>query len=76
MPANVYGYAAIVGYSLHEKGVAAATPDMMGTGPLDNLTSPSLNNPLVKLIISMVLGAIAGYLSGLAAGAIGKKATA
>jgi hypothetical protein len=76
VPANVYGYAAIVGYSLHEKGVAAATPDMMGTGPLDNLASPSLNNPLVKLIISMVLGAVAGWISSQIAGAIGKKAAA
>ncbi len=74
VPANVYGYAAIVAYSLHEKGVAAATPDMVGTGPLENLTSPSINNPLVKLIISMVIGAIAGYISGQLAGALTKKA--
>lgn len=76
VPANVYGYAATVAYSLHEKGVAAATPDMMGTGPLDNLASVSINNPLVKLIISLVIGAIAGYISGQVAGALTKKAAA
>jgi len=76
VPANVYGYAATVAYSLHEKGVAAATPDVMGTGPLDNLASANLDNPLLKLILSMVVGAVFGYVSGQLAGALGKKATA
>jgi hypothetical protein len=74
VPANVYGYAAIVGYSLHQPSVAAATPDTAGTGPLQNLTSPSFANPLVLLIVSMILGAIFGYISGQVANALGKKA--
>jgi hypothetical protein len=74
VPANVYGYAATVAYALHEKGIAGATPDVMGTGPLDNLASPSFDNPLLKLILSMVLGAVLGLISGKVAGAIGKKA--
>jgi len=76
VPANVYGYAATVAWSLSAPSVAGATPDVVGTGPLQSLTAPSLANPLVVLIVSMVIGAIAGYISGLAAGALGKKATA
>ena len=75
VPANVYGYAATVAWSLSAPSVAG-TADVAGTGPLQSLTSPSLANPLVLLIISMVIGAIAGYVSGLAAGALGKKASA
>src|SRR5882724_3515951 len=56
VPANVYGYAAVVGYSLHQASAAGATPDAPGTGPLFSLTSPSFANPLVLLIVSMVLG--------------------
>ncbi len=74
VPANVYGYAATVAWSLSAPSVAGATPDVAGTGPLQSLTSPSLANPLVLLIVSMVIGAIAGYVSGLAAGALTKKA--
>lgn len=74
VPANVYGYAATVAYSLHEKGVPGATPDVMGTGPLENLTSGNLQNPLILLIVSMVLGAIFGLISGKLAGALTKKA--
>jgi hypothetical protein len=69
VPANVYGYAATVAYSLHEQGAA-------GVGPLQSLTSPSFANPLVILIVSMVIGAIAGYISGQVAGALTKKAAA
>src|SRR6516165_1785218 len=52
VPANVYGYAALVGYSLHQ------------TGALQNLTSVSFANPLILLAVSFVIGAILGYLSG------------
>jgi Protein of unknown function (DUF1097) len=76
VPANVYGYAATVAWSLSAPSLAGATPDVAGTGPLQSLVSPSLGNPLVVLIVSMVIGAIAGYVSGLAAGALGKKAAA
>lgn len=58
VPANVYGYAAIVAYSLHQPSSPPAT------GPLANLVSPSFANPLILLIISMVAGAVFGYLSG------------
>jgi hypothetical protein len=58
VPANVYGYAAIVAYSLHQPSAAP------GTGPLQNLVSPSFANPLILLIVSMVAGAVFGYVSG------------
>ncbi|MCZ7597270.1 MAG: DUF1097 domain-containing protein [Gammaproteobacteria bacterium] len=76
VPANVYGYAATVAYALHQPSAPAATPDVMGTGRFENLTSPSFANPLVLLIASFVLGAIAGYLSGQLAGLLTKKAAA
>ena len=58
VPANVYGYAALVAYSLHQPSAAPAT------GPLQNLvSSPSFANPLVLLIVSMVIGALFGYAS-------------
>src|SRR3984893_7925904 len=57
VPANVYGYAALVAYSLHQPSAAPAT------GPLQNLVSPSFANPLVLLIASMVIGALFGYAS-------------
>jgi len=66
VPANVYGYAATVAYSLHH------TPDAPATGPLQNLLSANFQNPLILLVVSMVLGAIAGYLSGQLAKAISK----
>ena len=75
VPANVYGYAATVAYSLHEKGAAAAD-GTMAAGPLGSLAAPSFANPLVLLIVSMVLGALFGYASGQLAGAITKKSTA
>jgi hypothetical protein len=74
VPANVYGYAATVAYALHQPSAAGATPDVMGTGPLFSLTAPSFGNPLVLLIVSMVLGAIFGLVSGKVAGALTKKA--
>jgi hypothetical protein len=64
VPANVYGYAATVAYSLHQAGA------------LDNLTAPTFANPLILLIVSLILGAIGGYLSGQLAGLLTKKAIA
>jgi len=52
VPANVYGYAAVVGYSLHQPAA------------LQNLAAPGFANPLILLIVSMVVGAVFGYLSG------------
>ena len=76
VPANVYGYAAPVAWSVSAPSAAGATPDVVGTGPLFSLTSPSFANPLVILIVSMILGAIFGYVSGQLAGVLGKKAVA
>ena len=68
VPANVYGYAATVAYSLHQ-----ATDAEAGTGPLANLASASFQNPLVLLIVSMVVGALFGFVSGKLAGALTKE---
>ena len=74
VPANVYGYASMVAYSLHEPSEAGATAGEAGTGPLQNLVSASFENPLVLLIASMVVGAVFGYVSGQVAKALTKKA--
>ncbi len=63
VPANVYGYAALVGYALHQPSAPAAA-GKMATGPLQNLAAGSFANPLVLLIASMVIGALFGYVSG------------
>jgi hypothetical protein len=76
VPANVYGYAATVAYSLHEPSQPGATPEVAGTGPLQNLLSANFENPLVLLIVSLVIGAIFGHISGQIAGALTKKAKA
>ena len=68
VPANVYGYAATVAYALHQ-----ATDAEAGTGPLANLVSGSFQNPLVLLIVSMVIGALLGFVSGKLAGAMTKE---
>ncbi|OGV72857.1 MAG: hypothetical protein A3B82_00750 [Methylophilales bacterium RIFCSPHIGHO2_02_FULL_57_10] len=65
VPANVYGYAAIVAYSLQ-------TPTAEGAGPLASLTAVSFANPLILLSVSYVAGAVLGMLSGKLAGALGK----
>jgi hypothetical protein len=67
VPANVYGYAAIVAYSLQ---TPSAPPS---TGPLQNLTSASFANPLILLIVSMVIGALFGYASNQLSAALAKK---
>ena len=71
VPANVYGYASIVAYALHQASAPGATPDVPGTGPLQNL---HFENPLIILIVSMVSGALAGYLSGQLAKVMTRKA--
>lgn len=68
VPANVYGYASTVAYSLHQ-----ATDGEAGTGPLANLASASFQNPLVLLIVSMAIGALFGWASGKFAGALTKE---
>ncbi|HEY1736727.1 MAG TPA: DUF1097 domain-containing protein [Methylovirgula sp.] len=58
VPANVYGYAAIVGYATLGKG------DVMGA---------SASNPIVPVVISLILGALFGYASGQLANMIARK---
>lgn len=65
VPANVYGYAATVAYSLQ-------TPTADGVGPLASLTATNLTNPVLLLSLSYVLGAVFGMLSGKLAGKLGK----
>lgn len=62
VPANVYGYAATVAYTLHASGAQ------------DNLLGGGFANPALLLIVSMVLGAIFGWISGAVAKAITKSA--
>jgi hypothetical protein len=67
VPANVYGYAAIVAYSLQ-------TPSMPpAIGPLQNLTAGSFANPLILLIVSLVIGALFGLASNKLSGMLAKK---
>lgn len=57
VPANVYGFAALVGYTLSK-------------GATGDLTAFSAANPLALLIVSLVLGALFGYVSAQAATAL------
>lgn len=62
VPANVYGFAALVAY-------------VLSSGKTADLTAGSAANPLVLLVISLVLGALFGYASGQLANTLaGKKA--
>src|SRR5579863_9271329 len=70
VPANVFGYAALVAYALHQPSAAPST------GPLQNLTSVSFANPLILLIASLVLGALFGAASAQLADALTRKAPA
>jgi hypothetical protein len=60
VPANVYGYAALVGYTL-------------SAGKLDALTAADKSNPLLLIIVSAVLGAVLGFLMGQLAGVLKAK---
>src|SRR4051794_28405718 len=53
VPAQVYGYAATVAYSLHQPTDATA-----GTRPPAGPPSPRLAHPLVVLVVSFVLGGV------------------
>ncbi|HEX2257315.1 MAG TPA: DUF1097 domain-containing protein [Afifellaceae bacterium] len=50
IPAMVYGYASVAAYALL-------------TGNFDALTAASMENALVTVVVSMVIGAILGYIS-------------
>jgi uncharacterized protein DUF1097 len=60
VPANVYGYAALVGYTL-------------SAGKLDALTGADNSNPLFLIFVSAILGALLGYLMGQLAGVLKTK---
>jgi hypothetical protein len=60
VPANVYGYAALVGYTL-------------SAGKLDALTAADNSNPLVLTVVSAILGGVLGYLMGQLAGVLKAK---
>jgi Protein of unknown function (DUF1097) len=60
VPANVYGYAALVGYTL-------------SAGKLDALTAADNSNPLVLIVVSSILGGVLGYLMGQLAGMLKAK---
>jgi hypothetical protein len=67
VPANVYGFAAIVAYSLHQPSSPPST------GPLQNLTALSFANPLILLILSLVIGALFGWASNKLSAVLAKK---
>lgn len=58
IPAMVYGYAATAGFAL------------LTADGLANLTVAKLGNPLVTIILSMIVGAVFGYVSEKVAGAL------
>ena len=60
IPAAVYGYAATVALTL------------LTASGLDNLTAPSLANPVANVAASMVIGAVFGYVSEKIAGLLAK----
>ncbi len=55
IPAQVYGFASVVALTLLANGAG-------------NLTAGSLDNPVVVIILSMIVGAIFGYVSEKVAG--------
>lgn len=59
VPANVYGYAATAGLAL-------------STNTAANATALDLTNPALLVIVSVVLGAVFGMVSGKLAGMLGK----
>ena len=60
IPATVYGFAATAGYVLLTNGAG-------------NLMDPSLKNPAVVIAMSMIAGAILGYISEMLAGVLAKS---
>jgi hypothetical protein len=59
IPAGVLGFASVVALALAGNKLTA-------------LTAPSLENPLISIVISLVVGAVFGYISEKAAGAMSK----
>jgi hypothetical protein len=65
IPASVYGYAAVFAYLLQ-------TPETLTK---DKLLSASLGNAFLIVVISMILGALFGFVSAKMAGTMTAKAT-
>ena len=63
IPASVYGYACVFAFLLQ-------TPEQLTQAAL---VSPSVDNVLVVVIVSMVIGAVFGWASGQLAGALTKS---
>jgi hypothetical protein len=63
IPANVYGYACTFAFLLQ-------TPEKLSVAAL---TSVSLNNGLIVVALSMVIGALLGFVSGKLGAALTKK---
>jgi hypothetical protein len=63
IPASVYGYAATFAYLLQ-------TPEALSAA---KLTSPTLGNAAIIVTVSLVLGAIFGFLSGKLGGMLKSK---
>ena len=59
VPANVYGYAATAAYALQTTGVGS-------------VTAMDLTNPVLIIALSVILGAVFGFVSGKLADAISK----
>lgn len=66
IPASVYGYAAVFAYLLQ-------TPDALTK---DKLMSASLANAFVLVVISLIIGALFGFVSAKVAGTLTAKAPA
>jgi len=60
VPGNIYGFAALVGYTL-------------SAGKLGALTAGDSTNPLLLLVISIILGGVLGYLIGQLSGMLKAK---
>ena len=63
IPASVYGYAAIAGFALAGNKLGA-------------VTSLTLDNPFINTVLSLIVGAILGYISQKVAVAISSPAAA
>lgn len=58
IPASVFGYAATAAFALEHAGA--------------DVTAASMMNPLINIVISMIIGALFGYVSEKIAGALAK----
>ena len=64
VPANVYGYAATAGLALTSAADKA--------GAIGNVSAVNMTNPVLLVIVSTIIGAVFGMLSGKLAGMLGK----